>query len=334
MLVANDKNETGKKMFIPVNSFRYENDLYGTIEDIHISDISHSQSIIRNYSDSILELADSITKIGLLSPILVRYTESGNFEVVAGNRRLKACKVLGRKKIACYIVDLDDKAAFEASMIENIQRNTLSIIEEGMAFRKYVNEFGWGSESELAQKLSKSPSYVSKRMRLLDLPDDALQLICDSKISVSTGEELLSLQEKTSQSKFAVIAANHAISSRNLRKLVKEEKYETIDLSLSYHGNMDERERFLKTFDNSILALRVAMNKLARNIENVEHNWILHEVLMNHKRNIHSQVDLLIREKRKYVNRKHFFDLNLATNRTITPETLKITNVQKKYSTR
>jgi ParB family chromosome partitioning protein len=265
---------------------------------------------------------------------LVRYTESGNFEVVAGNRRLKACKVLGRKKIACYIVDLDDKAAFEASMIENIQRNTLSIIEEGMAFRKYVNEFGWGSESELAQKLSKSPSYVSKRMRLLDLPDDALQLICDSKISVSTGEELLSLQEKTSQSKFAVIAANHAISSRNLRKLVKEEKYETIDLSLSYHGNMDERERFLKTFDNSILALRVAMNKLARNIENVEHNWILHEVLMNHKRNIHSQVDLLIREKRKYVNRKHFFDLNLATNRTITPETLKITNVQKKYSTR
>ena len=133
-----------------LRSSQFENELIGSIDDICISDIFPSLNPLRNGASSVLELADSIGKIGLLSPILVRIAKNEKFEVVAGNRRFKACKSLGWKKIPCHIVEFDDKHAFEASMIENIQRNTLNIIEEGVAFRKYVNEFGWGAASELA----------------------------------------------------------------------------------------------------------------------------------------------------------------------------------------
>jgi len=291
-----------------LSSSQYENELVGSIDDINISDIFQSLNPLRNGSSNVLELEDSISKIGLLSPILVRITENGKFEVVAGSRRFKACKSLGWKKISCHIVKLDDRHAFEASIIENIQRNSLNIIEEGSAFRKYVNEFGWGAASELAKKLSKSSSYVSKRMRLLELPEDVLQLLCESEIPIATGEELLSVKERDKQSKFAKIVLKQSMSSKKLRKMIKDEKSHLDDFDIfSYHSRVDEKEKFLKTFDKSIIVLRIALNRLATLIEKTEDNWVLYEILMNHKNIIHSQIDLLIREKKQYVNKNHFF---------------------------
>jgi len=292
-----------------LRSSQYENELIGSIDDINMSDIFQSLNPLRNASNSTAELADSISKIGLLSPILVRITEAGKFEVVAGNRRFYACKSLGWKKVPCHIVELDDKSAFEASIIENIQRNTLNIIEEGFAFRKYVNEFGWGAASELAHKLSKSSSYISKRMRLLELPDDVLQLLHDSEISVSTGEELLSIKEKEKQSKFAKMVLNQSISSKKLRKIIKEDKCRLDNYdSFSYSNANGEKERILKTFDKSIIAIRIAMSKLAMIIENIEESWVLYEILMQHKNMLHAQIDLLIKEKKKSHNRNLFLN--------------------------
>lgn len=294
-----------------LRSSQYENELIGSIDDINTSDIFQSLNPLRNGSKNVQELADSISKIGLLSPILVRITESGKFEVIAGNRRFKACKSLGWKKIPCHIVELDDRHAFEASIIENIQRNTLNIIEEGMAFRKYVNEFGWGAASELARKLSKSSSYVSKRMKLLDLPEDVLQLLTESEISVTAGEEILSIHERDKQSKIAKMVLKHSIPSKELRKMIKEEKYMSDEQGtfLSYDSST-ENEKFLKAFDKSIISLKIAMNKMAMIIEKIEGNWALYEILLNHKNVLHQQIDLLIREKKKYTDRNHFFRVN------------------------
>lgn len=294
-----------------LRSSQYENELIGSIDDINASDIFQSLNPLRNGSSNVQELADSISKIGLLSPILVRITESGKFEVVAGNRRFKACKLLGWKKIPCHIVELDDRHAFEASIIENIQRSTLNIIEEGLAFRKYVNEFGWGAASELARKLSKSSSYVSKRMKLLDLPEDVLQLLTESEISTTAGEELLSIQEKDKQSRIARMVLKHSIPSKELRKMIKEEKYMSDEQStFLFYDSSIENEKFLKAFDKSIISLKIAMNKIAMIIEKIEGNWVLYEILMNHKNVLHQQIDLLIREKKKYTDRNHFFRIN------------------------
>jgi ParB family transcriptional regulator, chromosome partitioning protein len=101
--------------------------LLGVIEDISISRIRLSERCIRPPSVELGDLAISIRQKGLLQPILIRSKERG-FEIIAGNRRYLACKSLGWRKVTCHVVELDDKQAFEVSMIENIQRKTLSPI--------------------------------------------------------------------------------------------------------------------------------------------------------------------------------------------------------------
>lgn len=291
-----------------LTSNHYQDDLIGFAEDLSVFDIVSSSNVLRIGHDNVQELTDSINKIGLLAPIVVRPSISGGFEIVAGNRRFKACKKLGWKKISCRIVELDDKAAFEASIAENVQRCTLNIIEEGLAFRKYVMELGWGGISELASRISKSSSYISKRIRLLDLPHDVLQLISESEISISSAEELLSLK-KDKQSKLALLVANRSLSSRQLRSLIREqgdkEYHEDNDYQF-YSESEDKNKRILQAFDKSIITLRVALNKLASNIEILQDEWILFETLMYHKNIINSQIDLLIREKKKYIKGKNF----------------------------
>src|SRR5918995_286954 len=110
--------------------------LPGIIEEVSISSITPSKINIRTSIDDLNGLAFSIRQKGLLQPILVRtLNDQSDFEIVAGNRRYHACKVLGWRKIACQIVELDDKEAFEFSLIENVQRKTLGAIDEANAFR-------------------------------------------------------------------------------------------------------------------------------------------------------------------------------------------------------
>ena len=288
-----------------LKSNHYQHDLIGFVEDLSVLDIVSSTNVLRVGNNDVQELSDSIRKIGLLAPIVVRTSISGRFEIIAGNRRFNACKRLGWKKIPCCIVELDDKAAFEASIIENVQRQTLNIIEEGLAFRKYVTEFGWGGISELANRLSKSSSYISKRIRLLDLPQDVLHLLSESEISISAGEELLSL-EKDKQSKFASLVVDRALSSKKLRRMIKEQEsqcYSDEDDHEFYSQTEDKQKRILQAFDKSIITLRVAVNKLATNLEKIQDEWILFETLMYHKNSINLQIDLLIREKKRFIKK-------------------------------
>jgi ParB family transcriptional regulator, chromosome partitioning protein len=283
---------------------KYSNELNGWVQDINILDISPPMNQLRTNMNSLEELAESIKKIGLLQPIVVRINHSENFEIVAGNRRFNACKKLGRKKIACHVVELDDKTAYEVSIIENVQRHTLNPIEEGLAFRKYVDEFGWGGVSELAQKLSKSTSYVCKRIKLVELPKDVMELISKSEINISIVEELLPIADKHTQSKLTELIQDRHLSSRMVRKLVKGIGGKEIDKDPFYHlTSGSDNERIHSSFDKAIIALRISIRKLATIIENVDDKWMFYDILMQHKYMLHEQIDLLIKEKRKY--KKH-----------------------------
>jgi ParB family chromosome partitioning protein len=227
-------------------------------------------------------------------------------EVVAGNRRLKACKILGFKKVVCHLVELDDKQAFEASIVENVQRRTLSPIEEGLAYRKYIDEFGWGGVSELAQKLSKSNAYICKRIRLTELPKGVLNLISKSEISVSIGEELLPIVDKNDQSRIIQIARERQLSSRMVRKLVKRLENKTMTEDLFDHfSDSDNYDEICKMFDKIILSVKLLISKLVTIIESVEDKWIFYDILMQHKLRLHEQVDLLLKERRKYKKYSH-----------------------------
>lgn len=280
--------------------YNYSNELNGSLEDLNISDITSPTNPLRSTMNNLEELAESINNIGLLQPIIVRTNSSDNFEIVAGNRRFNACKKLGKRKIACHIVEIDDKKAFEVSMIENVQRNTLNPIDESLAFRKYVKDFGWGGISELSQKLSKSTSYICKRIKLLELPNNIIDLISKSEMHVTVAEELLHISDKRSQSNLTELIQDEHLSSRMVRKIVKGMKTKPDKNSLSYSSSKSDNEIIHRSFDKAIIALRISIKKLATIIENLDDRRMLHDILMQHKHMLHQQIDLLIREKRKY----------------------------------
>jgi ParB family transcriptional regulator, chromosome partitioning protein len=269
----------------------------GMIGDILISKIKQSKNI-RQISDT-EELAKSIEEKGLLQPILVR-TLDGYFEIVAGNRRFYACKALGWKKIPCHIIELDDKQAFEVSLIENVQRKSLSALDEATAFKAYVSHFGWGGVSELASKIGKSLSYVAKRIKLLNLPPDVLESIMSRKLDPSLAEELLPIKDGNKQSALANLIADRRLSLRSTRKLLKDVDEKDRDFDSFYKGDyIDHIKIAERSFDKSITALRIAMNSLSEIINGVEHDWIIQEVLMQHRNMLHTQIDILLKEKKK-----------------------------------
>ena len=281
-------------------------ELIGSIEDINIHDIILSSNNPRSEINSIGELIESIQKFGLLQPIVVRNVEN-HFEVIAGVRRYTACRKLGWRKISCHIVDLDDRTAFEVSLIENIQRNSLSIMQESMAFKKYVTELGWGSVSELAKKISKSPSYVSKRIRLLELPVEVVNLVSESAIDVSAAEELLTVKDKQKQHELALLLGNGHFSSRKVRQMVENisaydskinQNMESEEYFESY-STIEQQHDMYKCIDKAIITLKIAVRQLISIIENTEDSWIIYEILMQHKNMLVTQIDILIKERKK-----------------------------------
>ena len=276
--------------------------ILGVIEDVEVGRIRPSSSCYRLIQTEMDELICSIKEKGLLQPIVIR-SKGKYYEIVAGNRRYKACTTLGWRKIVCHVVELTDKEAFEVSLIENMQRRNMDPIEEAHAFKNYVLTFGWGGISELAAKIGKSVSYVDKRIRLLELPNDILDSIFKFEINKSAAEELLSIRDNQRQSKLAQIIREKRLSSRQARELVKNMEDGSI---YDFDEKWTFREKFVdidrktqKSFDKSIVALRVAMNTLSTIMEYIEDNWIVYETLMQHKNMLHTQIDLLIKEKRK-----------------------------------
>lgn len=275
--------------------------MMGIIEDVDVSSIKQTSYCIRSTLEDINELAYSISQRGLLQAIVVR-TNRDHFEVVAGNRRLNACKSLGWKKIPCHIVELDDREAFEVSLIENIQRQTMNPVDEANAFKKYVTDFGWGGVSQLAEKLGKSPSYVSKRIKLLDLPTDVRDSLINSTISPSTAEELVYAKDSSQQSALASLIYKRRLSMKKVRDVVKDsECHDLYEGSIHERREKDQVEKIIRIFDKSITGLRIAMTRLSAIIDGVEENWIIRQTLMEHKSMLHAQIDLLMKEKRKAV---------------------------------
>lgn len=146
----------------------------GVIAELRLSQLECPSTNPRFGGLEIDKLAQSIKSVGLLQPIIVR-PKNNHYEVIAGNRRLAACRALKWRKISCHVIDLDDKSAIELSLIENIQRQTIDPLEEAEAFRSYVEQYGWGSAMQLAAKLGKSSAYISKRISLLNLSADVIK---------------------------------------------------------------------------------------------------------------------------------------------------------------
>ena len=277
------------------------NALLGVVDDIPIPQLKPSKCQLRSLGYNIDDLLESIRERGLLQPIVVRGAKDHEYDIIAGNRRYEACRRLSWRKITCHIVEVDDKESLEIALIENIQRETLNPIDEANAFRLYISEFGWGGVSELARKIGKSPSYVTKRIELLDLPQEVIQSVIDSSISPSIAEELHSVDDRERQSKLAHLIAQRHLSLRKVRKLIDQANQNDYRPETeSYYSCEDNKRRIERAFDKSIIALKISLNRMSMIIEDIEdENWTVSQILLQHKNMVNDQINILLKEKRK-----------------------------------
>lgn len=149
----------------------------------------------RKYFDDekIKELADSISIHGLLQPIIVRKEDSGKYKIVAGERRYRASKIVGLKQVPVIVKDFDEKEIFEIALIENIQRDELTAIEEAQGYQKLVSDYGY-TQSELATVVGKSRSHIANLLRLNQLPDSIKAMINDGRLSMGHARCLVGLE--------------------------------------------------------------------------------------------------------------------------------------------
>ena len=158
----------------------------------------------------------------------------------------------------------------------------------------------------MAFRIGKSISYIDKKIKLLDLPTNVLDSLYHYSISHSTAEELLSLKnDKAKQSELAKLAQTNNLSSRKIRELIKDIKreavydYNTNETTIWEPKIKDIDEKAHKCFDKSTIVLRIAMTQLSSIVEEMEDNWMIYELLLQHKNMLHNQIDLLIKEKMK-----------------------------------
>lgn len=170
--------------------------------------------------EALAQLADSIATHGLIQPVVVRAEENGLYQIIAGERRWRASKMAGLTEIPVVIVEADDRKAAEIAIIENIQREDLNAIEEAEAYRSLAEEHGLTQE-EISRQVSKSRSAIANSLRLLELPDDVINLVRNNELSAGHARALLGLRDPQKISQVARTAKLKGMSVRMLEQTVK-----------------------------------------------------------------------------------------------------------------
>lgn len=182
------------------------------------------------------ELAGSIHEVGLIQPIVVRRVETG-YELVAGERRLRACKLLGLTEIPALLMELDDKQVAALGLIENLQRKDLNYFEEALAYARLINDFGLTQE-EVAQKVGKSQSAIANKLRLLKISPNVRKLISTDALSERHVRALLKLDSDDEQ-----MMVLRMIYDNDLNVRETEEAVERIRQNISREIKKEETKR-------------------------------------------------------------------------------------------
>ena len=217
------------------------------IIEIKLDKISPSPYQPRKYFDNIYleELSESIRKKGLLQPILLRKLQYDSYEIIAGERRFRATRLIGHEVIPSIILDISDQDAMEIALIENIQRQQLSPIEEAHAIARLINELDY-THDKLSEKIGKSRSHITNMLRLLNLPVHIQKLLEESKITMGHARALISLKNPE---EFANKIINENLSVRDTEDLVKASKTEGNNIIDKFK---QEKKKYLSNLANDI----------------------------------------------------------------------------------
>lgn len=188
--------------------------------DLELVDPGSAQPRTRFDTVSLRELADSIKANGVVQPLLVR-RKAGRYELVAGERRLRASKLAGLTRIPIVIRDIPDEKLLEIALVENIQRENLNPIEEALAYRGLLESVGLTQDS-LASRVGRDRSYITNYLRLLRLPEQVQELVQDKSLSPGHARALLGVQDPKQQARLATLIIKKGLSVRATEDLVRK----------------------------------------------------------------------------------------------------------------
>ena len=210
-------------------------------------------------TQSMEELTQSIKEKGVIQPVLVR-RRGEDYELIAGERRLRAANLLNIKEIPAIIRDVEDRDSLELSLIENIQRQDLNPIEEARAYRYLIEKFNLTQE-KLSEVLGKARVTVTNTLRLLKLPKEIQEEIKKERLSFAHGRALLEIDDPNQQRRLAEETISKSLSVRELENLIKRQRQKTIRRPIDKLASRPPYVAVMEEELQHILATKVRINK-------------------------------------------------------------------------
>lgn len=194
----------------------------GSLDEIDVSliDPNPRQPRTAFQDDALAELTVSVRELGVLQPLLVRAMPSGRFELIAGERRLRAAVAAGRSSVPVVIVETDERGSLERALVENLHREDLNALEEAAAYKQLIEDGGLTQEA-LGEKLGRTRGTISNSLRLLELPVAVQRLVIERRLTAGHGKALLGLENPVLQERLAKRVAAEELSVRKTEDIVR-----------------------------------------------------------------------------------------------------------------
>ncbi len=234
---------------------------------IHEIDPNRMQPRKKFDEDGLMELAESMKQVGVIQPLIVQ-RNGDRYELIAGERRWRAARLAGLKKVPVVVKEYSEQAIFEIALIENLQREDLNPIEEAQAYQKLIQDYGL-KQDEAAERVGKSRVAVTNAMRLLKLDERVQQMLIDEMLTGGHARALLAIEDPDSQYQTAVRVFDEKLSVRETEKLVKrltETKEPVEEESSSESYAYQEAEEKMK----QIIGSKVSIKRRAKNKGKIE----------------------------------------------------------------
>lgn len=221
--------------------------------------------------DSLVELSESIRQYGIIQPLILQ-KKGDLYEIIAGERRWRAARLAGLKKVPAIIKDYSSQEIMEIALIENIQREDLNPIEEAIAFQKLIAEYNL-KQDELAERISKSRTAITNAMRLLKLDDRVQQMLIDDMISSGHARALIPVTDSELQYNLATQIFDQKLSVREVEKLVKQ-VLEPKDTAVNSKAVISDQEKIIlhdiEEKMKRIIGSKVSISKKNKNKGKIE----------------------------------------------------------------
>ena len=215
--------------------------------------------------ESLEQLADSIGQFGVLQPIIVRENKllQDSYEIIAGERRWRAAKMAGLNEIPAIILDGDELKTAQIAVIENVQREDLNAVEEAFAYKMLIDRFDLTQE-EVAKQVGKSRPAVSNALRLLDLPEEVLELLKNGDLSAGHARALLGLKDEEKMPSLAQSIVEKDLSVREVERTIRLMNYQAEKGEEEIDEGLTQRKAYMKDLEHravTVLGRRVKILK-------------------------------------------------------------------------